>query len=192
MGSPVDAGQVTGMLRKWSSGDQTVAESLTPVIYGELRRLAEAYLHGERSGHTLQPTALIHEAYLRLVNHTQRDWDSRSHFFRFAARLMRHILVDHARSRRAAKRGGGIHEITLTDLNAGVPERSVDLLALDEALSRLADLDERRSRVLELRYFGGLTESETAETLGLSVPTVRRDLKLAEAWLYREMGGKKT
>jgi RNA polymerase sigma factor (TIGR02999 family) len=191
MGSRAETGQITRMLRKWSDGDVTVAESLTPIIYDELRRLAEAYMHGERSGHTLQPTALIHEAYLRLVSHKQPDWDSRSHFFGFAARLMRQILIDHARGRLTAKRGGGMHEITLTDLNVGVPERRVDLLALDEALSRLAELDERRARVLELRYFGGLTEREAAETLGVSVATVRRDVRIAEAWLYREMSGKK-
>jgi RNA polymerase sigma-70 factor, ECF subfamily len=187
----VNAGQVTRMLREWSAGDPSAADRLTPIVYDELRKMAEAHVRGERAAHTLQPTALIHEAYLRLVDQKQPDWSGRTQFFRFAARLMRQILVDYARSRNAEKRGGGSTRITLTDLNARTSERSVDLFALDEALNRMAAFDERRSRVLELHYFGGLTETETAESLELSVATVRRDLRLAEAWLWKELGGEK-
>jgi RNA polymerase sigma factor (TIGR02999 family) len=188
----LNSDQITQTLQKWSAGDRLAGESLTPVIYNELRKLAESCARGERVGHTLQPTALIHEAYLRLVGERQPEWNSRTHFFRFAARLMRHILVDYARSRGAGKRGGNFARVTLTDLNASKPERSVDLLALDEALERLGVFDERAARVLELRYFGGLTEAETAESLALSASTVRRDLRLAEAWLSKELGGQKS
>jgi RNA polymerase sigma-70 factor (ECF subfamily) len=191
MSSAASHGQITLMLREWSSGDASAAERLTPVIYSELHKLAEAYVRGERAGHTLQPTALIHEAYLRLVNQGQPDWDSRTHFFRFAAHIMRQILVDYARARNSAKRGGGCEHLTLTEVSTGNAGRSVDLLALDEALDRLTVLDERRARVLELRYFGGLTELEVAESLHLSVATVRRDVRVAEAWLCKELSGAK-
>jgi RNA polymerase sigma factor (TIGR02999 family) len=187
-----NAHQITQMLQKWSAGDRLAGENLTPIIYNELRKLAESCARRERVGHTLQPTALIHEAYLRLLGERQPEWNSRNHFFRFAARLMRHILVDYARSRAATKRGGNFAHITLTDLNAPDPERSVDLLALDEALERLGVFDDRAARVLELRYFGGLTEAETAESLAISAPTVRRDLRLAEAWLSKELGSRKS
>jgi len=188
----MDYGQVTLMLRQWSSGDTSAADRLTPVIYCELHKLAESYARAERTGHTIQPTALIHEAYLRLIDQGQPQWDSRTHFFRFAAHLMRQILVDYARTRNAEKRGGGCRHLTLTRVNAASPGRSIDLLALDEALERLAGFDERRARVLELRYFGGLTEIEVAESLHLSVATVRRDLRVAEAWLSKELDARKT
>ena len=178
------------MLRQWSSGDQTVVDQLTPLVYDELHRLAEAYMRRERPGHTLQPTALIHEAYLRLIDQGQPEWRGRSHFFSFAAHLMRQILVDRSRARNAGKRGGGIKMVTWTHAEALAPQRDIDLLALDEALDRLAGFDSRRARVLELRFFGGMTEEETAESLGTSVATVRRDLRLAEAWLYRELANR--
>ena len=190
MSNPSPPGEVTQMLRRWSSGDQTVVERLTPMVYDELRRLAETYMHRERPGHTLQPTALIHEAYLRLIDQGQPDWRGRAHFFSFAAHLMRQILVDHARAKGADKRGAGFQKVTLTTAGALAPERTIDLVALDEALDRLAAFDKRRARVLELRFFAGMTEEETAESLGISVPTVRRDTRLAEAWLYREIGEK--
>jgi len=185
-GSP---GQVTQMLRQWSGGDESAAEKLTPLVYDELRRLAAGYLRGERLGHSLQPTALIHEAYLRLVEQGQPEWRSRTQFFRFSAHLMRQVLVDHARARNSLKRGAGLERVTLTGVAVATPERAVDLLALDQALDRLAAFDERRARVLELHYFGGLSEEETAESLAISVATVRRDLRLAEAWLAKELTG---
>jgi RNA polymerase sigma factor (TIGR02999 family) len=175
------------MLRQWSGGDSSAAEKLTPLVYAELRRLAAGYLRGERAGHTLQPTALIHEAYVRLVEQGQPEWRSRTQFFRFSAHLMRQILVDHARARNASKRGAGLQKVTLTGVDVAGPSRQVDLLDLDQALDRLAAFDERRARVLELRYFGGMSEEETAEAIEISVATVRRDLRLAEAWLAKEM-----
>jgi RNA polymerase sigma-70 factor, ECF subfamily len=156
--------EVTNLLLDWRNGDEAALARLTPLVYDELRRLAGGYLRRERAGHTLQATALVHEAYLRLIGQQHLDWQSRAHFFGVAAQVMRHVLVDQARSRRAAKRGGG--EV---------------LLPLDEAA------DERKSRVVELRYFGGLTEEETAEVLGVSPATVRRESRLAEAWLCREV-----
>jgi RNA polymerase sigma factor (TIGR02999 family) len=183
-------GEVTQLLRQWCSGDTTVAERLTPLVYDELRRLAEAYMRRERPDHTLQPTELIHEAYLRLIGQGQPEWRGRSHFFSFAAHLMRQILVDHARARNANKRGAGLQKITLSRADAPAAERGVDLLALNEALDRLADVDQRRAHILELRFFGGMTEEETAESLEISVATVRRNMRLAEAWLYRELAQK--
>jgi RNA polymerase sigma factor (TIGR02999 family) len=190
MSNPSPPGEVTRMLQQWSSGDQTVVEQLTPLVYDELRRLAGAYMHRERPGHTLQPTALIHEAFLRLIDQGQPEWRGRAHFFSFAAHLMRQILVDHARAKGAGKRGAGLQKITLSHADAAAPERTIDLVALDEALNRLAAFDERRARVLELRFFGGLTEEETAESLGVSIATVQRALRLAKAWLSREIGEK--
>src|SRR5688572_32126103 len=151
------------MLQQWSCGDSSAAERLTPLVYAELRRLAAGYLRGERPGHTLQPTALIHEAYVRLIEQGQPEWRSRTQFFRFSAHLMRQILVDHARARNAAKRGAGLQRVTLTGIDVATVERAVDLLALDQGLERLAAFDERRAHVLELRYFGGMSEEETGE-----------------------------
>jgi RNA polymerase sigma-70 factor (ECF subfamily) len=188
MSTPEIDSQITRMLRQWSEGDLSAAEKLTPLLYDELRRMAAIHLNRERPGHTLQPTALIHEAYLRLIGQGQPEWSSRSHFYRFSAHLMRQILVDHARTKNAVKRGGGFQKVTLTDANAAAPECAVDLLALNQALDRLAAFDERRARVVELRYFGGMTEEETAESLAISVATVRRDVRLAEAWLSKELG----
>jgi len=181
---------ITRLLMDWTeSHDEAALEQLTPVVYGELRKLANSYLRRERSDHTLQPTALIHEAYLRLVDQNVPHWKNRSHFFGVAAQLMRQILVDHARARTAVKRGGG--EVKLS-LDAGMQyseERSEELVALDDALRDLAKLDERKSKVVELRYFGGLSVEETAEALGISVATVGRELRFAEAWLHKLMTG---
>ena len=187
MATPIPTGQITLMLRQWSGGDESAADQLAPLVYGELRRLAASYLHLERPGHDLQPTELIHEAYLRLIDQGQPEWHGRSQFFRFSAHLMRQILVDHARARNSVKRGAGFQQVTLTDQNVPAPERAVDLLALDQALQRLAAFDQRRGRVLEMRYFAGMSEDEIAESLGISIATVRRDLRLAEAWLAKEL-----
>lgn len=182
--SPQD---ITQLLHDWERGDQDALARLMPVVYRELRKLASGYLRGERTGHTLQPTALIHEAYLRLVDQKLPAWQNRAHFYGVAAQLMRQILVEHARARVAAKRGGGGERIELEEI-VGLPvARAVELVALDDALNSLAGFDQRKARVIELRFFGGLTEEETAQALGISVATVRRDLRLAEAWLRREL-----
>jgi RNA polymerase sigma-70 factor, ECF subfamily len=188
---PDPARQITQMLRQWSAGDASAADELTPLVYSELRRLAAGYLRSERQGHTLQPTGLIHEAYLRLVEQRQPEWRSRTQFFRFSAHLMRQILVDHARARNSVKRGVGFQRVTLTGIDIAAPDRTVDLLVLDQALDRLAAFDQRRANILELRYFGGLSDQETAESLNISVATVRRALRLAESWLARELSGTK-
>lgn len=180
---------VTKLLRQWSEGDQSVLNELTPLVYQELRRLANSYLRRERPGHTLQPTALIHEAYLRLMDQGQPEWRSRSHFFSFAAHLMRQILVDHARTHNAAKRGGSGQRVPMDEAQALAPERDPELLALDEALTRLEQFDERKARVLELRFFGGLTLEEAAEALGVSTRTVEREMRLARAWLQKALDG---
>src|SRR5947209_10527350 len=168
-------------------GDDGERWVLLPVVYAELRRLAEVYLRRERPGHTLQPTALVHEAHLRLVDQTQVRWQNRAHFLGVAAQMMRRILVDHARGQRAEKRGGEIQKLSL-DENIDVSgERAADLVALDEALERLAELDPQKSRIVELRFFGGLSVEETAEVLGVSAPTVKRQWRMAKAWLYGQV-----
>lgn len=177
---------LTLLLRKWGEGDESALRDLTPLVYNELRRLADSYLRRERPDHTLQPTALIHEAYLRLVDQSQ-PFKNRKHFYGVAAHLMRNILVDHARVRRAEKRGGGGERVSLEAANLFSAERDLDLLALDEALGRLLALDERKSRAVELRYFGGLGVEEAADVLDISVATFRRELRFAENWLYREL-----
>lgn len=174
---------VTQLLREWSKGNDSVLEDLTPLVYSELRRLADGYMRRERPDHTLQPTDLIHEAYLRLVDQKQPEWQSRSHFFRFAAHLMRQILVDHARARQTQKRGGDAHRVPLEKAEMRGHEAQVDLMALDEALTRLALLDERKAQMIELKFFGGMTDDEMADALGISVRTLGRDLRLAKAWL---------
>ena len=182
------AGEVTQLLRRWSAGDGTALEKLLPLVYDELRRRAGAYLRNERPGHTLQPTALVHEAYLKLVGGSAIDWKDRAHFFGVAARAMRQVLVDHARARNTAKRGEGQVRVELDAAGAvAAPARSMDLLDLDRALSRLAALDDRQSRLAELRLFAGLTIEESAEVLRISHATVSREWKHAEAWLKREM-----
>src|SRR5262245_22016089 len=178
---------VTRLLREWRSGDQQALEQLTALVYDELRRLAAHYIRRERPDHTLQATALINEAYLRLIGQQQNDWQNRAHFIGVAAHLMRNILVDHTRARAAAKRGRGAKELPL-DEAIGVPGKTApDIIALDDALKDLAKRDERKSRIIELRYFGGLSMEETAEVIGLSVATARREMRMAEAWLGRQI-----
>ena len=173
---------VTAILQEWRQGSPEALERLMEIVYAELRRLAAQYLSRERSGHTLQPTALVHEAYVRLVD--QRvPWESRAHFFGVAAQMMRRVLVDHARSRRAEKRGGDSDRVTLSAAEGLAKTPEIDLVALDAALEKLAALDPRQARIVELRYFGGLTNEETAEALGVSVATVKREWALARAWL---------
>lgn len=174
---------VTQLLREWKEGRAGAAEELAPLVYQELRRLAGAYMRGERPGHTLQPTALVHEAYLKLVRESAPDFSSRAHFTAAAAQHMRQILVDHARRHRAGKRGGGAAPMALDDLQIFQPERSGDLVALDDALTEMAALDPRKARVVELSFFGGMTRDEIAESLGVHVNTVARDLRMAQAWL---------
>lgn len=183
-------GEVTQLLIQIHAGDKRAEDRLIPLVYGELRGLAAYYLGGERRDHTLQPTALVHEAYMRLTRMENVDWQSRSHFFATAATVMRHILVDHARAQRAEKREGFHEAISLDDALVVSPGRSADLIALDEALERLAKLDERQSRIVVLRFFGGLSEEETAQVLGISARTVKRDWRVAKAWLYNEVGCK--
>jgi RNA polymerase sigma factor (TIGR02999 family) len=184
----MDSGEsVTGLLRKWAAGDRESLDRLIPLVYNELRRLARGYLRRERLDHTLQPTALVNEAFFRLVDQEQVSWQNRSHFFGIAAQSMRRILVDHAREHLAAKRGAGAQRVPL-ELAAGVAaELPVDLIMLDAALQQLAAQDERQGRVVELRFFGGLTIEETAEVVGVSPATVKREWEFARAWLRRQM-----
>jgi RNA polymerase sigma factor (TIGR02999 family) len=178
------AKEITQMLVAWSNGRQEVLEELMPLVYDELRRLAAHYLRHERPDHTLQPTALVHEAYLRLVDQTQVRWQNRAHFFGIAANLMRQILVNHALSHRASKRGGTAIKLTLDEAAGLSKQRDVDLVALDDALTRLAALDPQQGRTVELRFFGGLTIEETAEVLRVSPATVKREWTMAKAWLH--------
>lgn len=178
---------VTRLLQAWGDGDETALEKLLPLVYAELRRRARRYMARERRDHTLQSTDLIHEAYLRLAGSKPVDWQNRSHFYALSARLMRQILVDHARARGYQKRGGGRHRVTFDEGMVPV-EPDWDLVQLDEALQALAEKDERKSRVVELRFFGGLSAEEAAEILDVSAQTVRRDWRLSKAWLLREMG----
>jgi RNA polymerase sigma factor (TIGR02999 family) len=183
-------GAVTHLLRGWSDGDDAALERLTPLVEAELRRLARGYMNRERHGHTLQPTALVNEAFLRLTDARQVRWQDRAHFLGISARLMRRVLVDHARARGYRKRGGDAHRVTLDEGLVAVPERALDVVALDRALEALAAVDERKSQVIELRFFGGLSVEETAEVLHVSPDTVKRDWRLAKLWLLRELGGR--
>lgn len=176
---------VTVLLGQWANGDERALEDLTPLVYKELRRLAARHLRQERKSHTLQPTALVHEAYLRLLNQSNPRWQDRSHFYGVAARLMRQILVEHARRKHAVKRAACT--VSLGEAVSFQPERSPDLVTLDDALSALEKLDPRKCRAIELRYFAGLSMDEVAQTLAVSPVTVRRDLRMAETWLHREM-----
>lgn len=178
---------VTNLLIAWNHGNQEAMDLLVPLVYDEMRRLAASYLADERKAATLQPTALVHEAYLRLVAQKLPDWQSRSHFFGVAAHLMRQILVDHARKHRSAKRGGGAVTAPFEEALSFAPERSADVIALDDGLQALAALDPRKCQILELRFFGGFSVEETAQALGISVATVGREQRLAEAWLHREL-----
>ncbi len=177
--------EVTRLLAEWAKGNQQALEDLTPLVYQELRKLAASYLRKELPGHTLQPTALVHEAYLRLVDQKSPDWEGRSHFFGVAAHLMRQILVDHARRRQAGKRA--VRKVSLQEAVSFQRERSRDLVALDSGLSALEKLDPRKCKAVELRYFAGLSMDEIAQALEISPVTVRRDLRMAEAWLHKEM-----
>jgi RNA polymerase sigma factor (TIGR02999 family) len=177
---------VTGLLSAWSAGDASALDRLMPIVYEELRARARGQLAGEQAGHTLQPTALVHEAFLRLVD-AGVPWRDRAHFYHVAARAMRRVLVDHARSLRRQKRGGAAMRVSLDAEQLALPEGDVDIVALDEALDRLAEVDERKARVVELHYFAGLNYDETAAALDISPATVHRDLRLAKAWLRREV-----
>jgi len=191
MPSPPSA-QVSKLLLDWGQGDVAAREALIPLVYNELRRLARRYLRRERPDHTLQSAALVNEAYLRLVRQEQPQWQNRAHFFGVAAQLMRQILVDHARNRAADKRGGGAPRLTL-DPEVALPQRrEVNLVALDDALNQLAALDPQQSRVVELRFFGGLSIEETSVVLDISPATVKREWATARAWLHREMKSKDT
>ena len=179
--------EITEQLIAWSKGDEAALEQLIPAVYQELRRMADHYLRGEDSGHSLQPTALVHEAYLRLIDQTKVEWQNRAHFFGVAAQMMRRILIDHAKAKHRLKRGGTAVKVMLDENLNFTQERASELLALDDALQSLARMDERKSRIVELRYFGGLTVEDTAQVLGISDKTVMRDWNLAKAWLYREL-----
>ena len=181
--------EVTQILQEVSGGDREAPARLMPLVYDELRRLADHYLRQERPDHTLQPTALVHEAYLRLVDQTRVDWQNRAHFFGVAAQLMRRILVDYARRHQTSKRGGLRQKLTLDEAVDYSQTRDVDLVRLDDALTALAQFDTRQSQIVELRFFGGLTIEETAEALGISPATVKVDWNMAKAWLRREIGG---
>ena len=179
---------VTGLLIQWREGDRSAMDRLMPVVYDELRRIAGRFFRRERPGNTLQPTALVNEVYIRLVDQRGMSWQSRAHFFGIAARLMRQILVDRARSRQAAKRGGADYKLDLTDISDVLDKsRSLDLLALDQALDGLASFDPQQGRVVELKFFGGLSIEETAEVMGTSPATVKREWALAKSWLFREL-----
>lgn len=182
--------EVTQLLIAWSNGEEEALEKLVPLVYDELRRIARRYMRREPAGHTLQTTALVNEAYLRLIEQKEMKWQNRAHFFAISAQLMRRILVSMARARHADKRGGEARQVSLDEALVISEERAAELVALDEAMNELAALDPRRSRVVELRYFGGLSVEETAEVLKISPETVMRDWKRAKAWLYTELNKK--
>jgi RNA polymerase sigma factor (TIGR02999 family) len=185
MSHPIEP-DVTALLRQWGGGDAKALEQLMPLVYGELRRLAASYLREERPGHTLQPTALVHEAYIRLAGQREVAWQNRAHFFGIAAQMMRRILVDHARKRQAAKRDAAAWKVE-TGAGAELGDRDPELLSLDAALTELESLDPRQARIVEMRFFGGLTVEETAEVTGVSPATVKREWQTARAWLAREI-----
>lgn len=179
--------EITLMLKAWSGGDASSASELMPFVYDELRKVAAHYSRSERPGHTLQPTALVHEAYLKLVDISSVTWQDRAHFFAVAAQIMRHILVDHARGKGRDKRGGSAQKLSLDEAIGFSPTKDVGLLKLDEALDQLVLQDQRQAKIVELRFFGGLTIEETAEVLGISPATVKREWLIAKAWLFRQL-----
>jgi RNA polymerase sigma factor (TIGR02999 family) len=179
--------ELTGLLDDWKHGDPAALRKLTPLIYDELRRIAHRYAQSERNGHTLQTTALVNEAYLRLAGGEPPDWQNRSHFFAVTAQVMRHILIDHARRRRFVKHGGAVQRVAFEEAGVMADERAAELVLLDEALADLGRLDPRKTQVVELRYFGGLSLEETADALGISIMTVRRDWRAAKAWLFKRI-----
>jgi RNA polymerase sigma-70 factor, ECF subfamily len=181
-------GEVSGLLRAWSDGDRAALDKLTPIVYDELHRLARSYMKRERTGHSLQTSALVNEAYMRLVDYKNMQWQNRSHFFAVSAQLMRRILVDHAR-RHNLKRGRGVQHVPLGETAEVGSERATDLVALDNAMDALARIDRRKVQVVEMRFFGGLSVEETASVLNVSAVTVMRDWSTAKAWLYRELAG---
>jgi RNA polymerase sigma factor (TIGR02999 family) len=182
-------GNITQLLLRWRSGDESALQQLMPLVYEELHRLARQCMRRERAGHTLQPTALVHEAYVRLIDQRQIDWSNRAQFIGIAAVMMRRILVNHARDRAAEKRGGGAEHVSITLAGEGIGAPEVNLLDLHEALNDLAETDPRKAQIVELKFFGGLTTEEIAETLSVSTATVERDWKFARAWLYRVVSG---
>ena len=179
--------QITSLLVRWRGDEKAALDALMPLVYGDLRRLAHHYLRRERSDHTLQSTALVHEAYARLVDQSLPEWQNRAHFFAVAAQIMRQILVDYARSHRANKRGGSACKLPLEDVDGETKSSNVDVVALDDALQSLARIDPQQSQVVELRFFGGLSIDETSEVLKISPSTVKRDWNTARVWLYREL-----
>ena len=182
--------EISQLLRSWNDGNRNALDDLLPLVYDELRRQAHRYLRRERQGHTLQTTALIHEAYLNLIKQNRINFQNREHFFAISANLMRRILVNYANARHRLKRGGVDEDIELNDsILIATQSKDLDLLALDDALRRLAEMDEQQGRIVELRYFGGLTIEETSEVMGIAPATIKRDWKLTKAWLYRELGG---
>jgi RNA polymerase sigma-70 factor (ECF subfamily) len=187
--NPPPQHHITQLLAEWSDGNQSALDELYPLVYDELHRLARRYMSRERKGHTLQTTALINEAYVRLVDQRNVHWANRSHFFAISAQIMRRILIDHARRHAYAKRGGGAQQVSLEEAAAVTPEQSVQLIRLDEALTILSELDRRRGQVVELRYFGGLNNEEIAGVLNVSENTVTRDWNMARAWLYQQLTG---
>ncbi len=184
--------EITGLLAAWSGGDESALERLAPIVYDELHRLAHHYMSHERPGHTLQTTALVNEAYLRLVNWREVQWQNRAHFFAVSAQMMRRILVDFARDRQYVKRGGGALRVSLDEAASFTEGLDTDLVALDEALNALAEVDPRKGQVVEMRFFGGLSVAEVAEVLKVSEETVIRDWRLAKLWLLRDLTGKET
>jgi RNA polymerase sigma factor (TIGR02999 family) len=187
MSEPTSNKDVTQLLVNWSRGDRQALSDLTPLVYDELRRLASRYLRRERPDHTLQSTALAHEAYLRLIDQKQVQWQNRAHFFGVASQMIRRILVDHARSHRAGKRGADAVKLSLDEAIAVPQKRDLDLVALDDSLCALTELDPQQGRIVELRFFGGLSIEETAEVIRVSAATVKREWTMAKAWLYRDM-----
>jgi RNA polymerase sigma factor (TIGR02999 family) len=183
---------ITELLTDWNNGDRTACDKLIPLVENELRRIAHMYLYGERRNHTLQATALINEAYIKLVDQKNVQWQNRAHFFGIAAQLMRRILVDYARTQKAAKRGGNQNRLSLEEIDYLFEQQDKDLIALDDALKSLAAIDEQKSRIIELRFFAGLTIEETAKVLDISCDAVNEQWKIAKAWLYREINHKDT
>ena len=186
----IDSGDVTACLERVNSGDEEARARLIEILYSEMRRLARWHMRREREDHTLQTTALINEAYLKLVDQRESDWQNRAHFFAVAARVMRNVLVDRARSRQFVKRGGGAKKVSADEILIASPEKDVNVIDLHEALTTLAELDERKSRIVDLRYFAGLSVEEAAEVLDISVITVKREWLKAKAWLYQALHGK--
>jgi RNA polymerase sigma factor (TIGR02999 family) len=185
--NPLSSSEITQILISWKQGNESALEQLVPLVQKELRRIAKHYMAGEKDGHLLQPTALVNEAYVRLIDWKNVEWKNRAHFFGMAAQIMRRVLVDFARAKGTQKRGGENLQVTLSAAEDVTPPRNADLVALDDALKRLAELNDRQAKVVEMRFFGGLNAKETAEALDISIATVRRDWSMAEAWLYREL-----